>query len=134
MAIGTLTGYAIRMKNLPTDHTYVASNQGDTWGCYGRSVGGRRICQGNGNIGKARCLSQANGHAGIKYARTGLCHQMANRILSPAGQTVTGARGARAVEHIYGVYGLDWTYMRHHHPVTYPWPELAQCDRSHTHP
>lgn len=89
MPTGTLTGHAIRIVALPFwDHTYVISSDGHVWGCGGRSAGGTIICAGVGNTAKADCLAQPDSQAGIIYGSTGVCHQIANRILSPAGQTV----------------------------------------------
>src|SRR5690242_17238200 len=93
----TLEGYAIRAIALPYgDHTYVRSALGHAWGCWGRSSGGSLICSGTGDWQIADCLSQPNSEAGIRYTRTGVCHQTANRILWPAKIIVSGARGFRA--------------------------------------
>lgn len=101
-----LTGYAIPTGFLGTDHTYVKSdNPAFTWACWGRSAGGREICRGSGNALFANCLSQPNSYAGIVYGVTGVCHQTANRILFPAGITVSGAGGYWASVLAYGIYG-----------------------------
>jgi hypothetical protein len=63
----------------------------------------------------ANCLSQVNGQAGIRYLRTGVCHQAANRILHPSRTTVVRARGYPWSQMLFGVYGLG------------PWPQRAQC-------
>lgn len=102
-----LRGHAYRSG--PTlylaDHTYVTSSDGYAWGCWGGSIGGNQICQGNGNSAVAACLSQPNSHAGITYLITGVCHQTANRILYPAMVIVSGARGYWLSSLLYGTYG-----------------------------
>jgi hypothetical protein len=93
MPIGILTGRSIKMAMLPADHTYVTSSVGHVWPCFGRSAGGLAICSGAGNVERADCLSNPRAEAGIVYGVTGVCHQTANRILYPAGKTVSAARG-----------------------------------------
>ncbi len=101
-----LTGYAIPTGIFGTDHTYAKSdNPAFTWPCWGRSADGREICRGNGNALVANCLSQPNSWAGIIYGVTGVCHQTANRILYPAGITVSGAGGYWLSTLAYGIYG-----------------------------
>src|SRR5438105_3189718 len=78
------------------DHTYVTSNLGHVWRCWGASAGGRQICSAVGNVGQAECLSQPGSQAGIVYGSSGVCHQTANRILFPARQLVSAAHGYRA--------------------------------------
>ena len=122
MPQGTLNGYALAMLT-GTDHTYVTSSDGYTWPCFGRSQGGSLICSGVGNTAKANCLSNPGGRfAGIIYGITGVCHQAANRVLYPSGQTVSRARGYMASFALYGTYGRR------------SWPELAVCNASHVHP
>jgi hypothetical protein len=97
------------------DHTYAVSSCGLRWGCRGRSVGGILLRSASGSSAIADCLAQSNGLAGIKYGRTGVCHQIANRILHSAGITVAGCGGYTASVFLFGVYG--WP----------PWPELQAC-------
>jgi hypothetical protein len=126
MPLGVLRGYALKM-NIPVfapDHTYVASTHGHLWRCWGRSSGGTQICAGNANTAQADCLSQPNSEAGINYGVTGVCHQTANRILYPSGQTVSRAHGYRGSVFAWGTYGLP----------PYPWPELQTCLSTHSHP
>ncbi|HXR36661.1 MAG TPA: hypothetical protein VN754_11955 [Candidatus Binataceae bacterium] len=111
-----LTGFSI-----PTyfpqswDHTYVLSDEGFVWACFGRSAGGHEICSDDGDSAVADCLSQPNGRAGIVYLVTGVCHQAANRILWPAKLLVDHAGGYGWSTAWFGRYGTD------------PWPELDQC-------
>ena len=134
MPTGTLTGFALKLDALPMwDHTYVASNLGHIWACWGESAGGRQICSGIGNADQADCLSQPNSQAGIRYGITGVCHQAANRILFPARQFVSGARGYRASVFVWGAYGKDPSTGRHYSLPNVPWPELNQCCQDHQH-
>jgi hypothetical protein len=140
MPIGTLRAYGLPMSvtGNRTEHTYVESSNGHKWPCHGRSSGGRLICTGTGNTAEADCLAQPGGSAGILYAITGMCHQTANRILSPSGQTVFGALGYnnRGTLFAYGAYGLNLRTFppQHYHPRRNPWPELHTCRTTHTHP
>lgn len=134
MAIGTLSGYALKMVSLPADHTYVESSAGHVWPCWGRSAGGHLVCQGPGNVDQADCLSQPSSQAGIVYAVTGVCHQTANRILFPATLFVSGAARYRMSVFTWGVYGRDRATGRLYSPSSNPWPELTTCSSSHSHP
>jgi hypothetical protein len=129
---GILIAFALSSVPGIVDHTYVISDRGDKWPCRGRSDGGDHICDGPANLELARCLAQADLTAGISYGMTGVCHQIANRILLPAGITVATARGARLSMFAYGVYGRDPGSKRHYHPEVYPWPELARCRKAHS--
>jgi len=86
------------------DHTYVTSSQNHRWGCHGRDNGGNLISSGSANPQEANCI-YGNDLAGIKYLITGVCHQIANRTLSPAGLTVHQAKGYFASVATYGKYG-----------------------------
>lgn len=128
MPIGELRGYALEMSVVGPDHTYVTSSNGHVWRCWGRSSGGTQICAGNANTDQADCLSQPNSTAGIIYGATGVCHQMANRILYPSGQTVSRARG-------YGYFGSSYMWGTYGIPKgIFPWTELQTCLSSHSHP
>ena len=133
MALGTLTGHAIKMAGLPADHTYVTSSDGRVWPCWGRFTGGTAICVGAGNVDAAECLSQPNSKAGIEYGISGVCHQTANRILYPSGEQVSSATQSRLSYFAYGVYGRDMATGKLYSPPTNPWPELAAC-LNHSHP
>lgn len=134
MAIGVITGYALSIVGLGADHTYVGSNVGHLWPCWGRSAGGSIVCTGNGNVDQSDCLSQPRSQAGIRYLLTGVCHQTANRILWPAGMTVNAARGARGSVFAWGSYGRDPATGAAFSPRSSPWPELSLCLLSHHHP
>ena len=97
------------------DHTYVVSSCGLRWGCRGRSTGGFILRNRIGNSAIANCLAGQNGEAGIRYLRTGVCHQISNRILHPAGITVVGCGGYAVSVALWGETGLP------------PWPELQAC-------
>lgn len=118
LKMGILTGHALPVQNLPFvgDHTYVTSDQGHAWGCFGRTAGGQTICSGNGSEKVADCLSKPNGEAGLRYLVTGVCHQAANRILYPAGGIlVDKATGYRLSVFAFTTYGLG------------SWPEKQRC-------
>ncbi|AWN36672.1 hypothetical protein DK427_13780 [Methylobacterium radiodurans] len=98
------------------DHTYVTSSLGDAWGCYGRSAGGMRLVWHPGDRDVADCLARPDQMAGIRYGVTGVCHQMANRILYPANRIlVSTARGYPWSRKLWRDYGLG------------PWPERTGC-------
>lgn len=108
---GSFRGYAIPVDGLSfLDHTYVHidknDNTKDIYGCWGRSDGGRQICEGTGDVAEAEMIATPNGLAGIVYGVTGVCHQTANRILYPAQITVMEAGGYAISSAIYGTYGL----------------------------
>ncbi|GAK53733.1 hypothetical protein U14_05007 [Candidatus Moduliflexus flocculans] len=102
-----LYGHAVKIDWLGADHTYVTSSDGGKWGCWGGCDGGEVICSGTGSSKQANCLSQNSSHAGLIYAVTGVCHQTANRILSPAKVIVREARGYWASVILYGTYGTS---------------------------
>ncbi len=105
-SLSLLIGYKISTGFLGTDHTYVTSDKPfHAWPCWGRESGGEEICRGYGKFSVADCISQPNSWAGIVYLVTGVCHQTANRILYPAGVTVSKAGGYWASHLAYGTYG-----------------------------
>lgn len=99
------------------DHTYVTSDEGHTWPCpaRARSSGGRSIATEAGSAEIADCLSRPDSTADIRYLVTGVCHQMANRILHPAGVDVVGAVGYEYSVIVWEVWGLG------------AWPALREC-------
>lgn len=109
--IGQLEGYRIAMA-APLeflDHAYVHAKADDylkAYGCHGRDKGGEMICSGTGNLMEADKIADNDGNAGIVYGFTGVCHQIANRILSPAGITVYKANGYSLSCLVYGEYGI----------------------------
>jgi hypothetical protein len=112
----TLQGWAIPLIAAPYgEHTYVTSSCGLKWGCWGRDFGGAALSAAIGSSVVADCLSQPNSEAGIRYARTGVCHQTANRILHPAGITVAGCQGYVLSAFTFGPHGIG------------NWPQLSTC-------
>lgn len=97
------------------DHTYVEYvPNGKTWGCHGRSLGGKVISSGAGCETNADCL-YGNDEASIKYLVTGVCHQIANRTLTSAEITVHKAKCYFLSSATYGEYGLyraNWLVRR----------------------
>jgi hypothetical protein len=74
----TLEGFATVGQTI--FHTYVKSSCGASWGCWGGTTGGISICGGTGSSVEADCIDGKD-DAGILYYITGVCHQIANRIL-----------------------------------------------------
>ncbi|WP_272513968.1 hypothetical protein [Bacillus cereus] len=111
-----ISGYAIGVGITAADHTYVKSNDGCTWPCFGRSTCGHEICSGSGDSQKCNELAGPDSHAEIKYSITGVCHQAANRILIPTGQTVKEAGYYSLSTSVYGIYGTDANefFDKHH--------------------
>lgn len=107
----TLTGFAlpVALKILSwfADHTYVQSDNGISWRCWGRDSGGTAICARSGDSTHANCISQPRSRAGIEYGKTGVCHQTANRILYPARVLVSEAKGYWLSSALYGTYGRN---------------------------
>jgi len=116
----------------PVDHTWVTTYQsvsthhlnpsaGDYWHCHGffratppENPAVRLLRQGTGDIEFARYIARPNApdeDVGLRYGVDGVCHQMANRILSATGGndtvplTVKGAEGYTLSVAAYGVYG-----------------------------
>lgn len=115
-----IQGFAVPMMvpligTVRGEHTYVMSNEGDRWGCGGRAAGGRLICRGRCDVQLARCLAGPHHDAGIRYGVTGICHQIANRVLWPADVLVDRAKGYSFCLLLYAQYGRG------------SWPELDFC-------
>jgi hypothetical protein len=105
------------------DHVYLDSDIGASWKCHGRNVGGRlhrhvsssclssSICLASPDQGAIfGTLSIGDSDAGINYGRTGVCHQIANRILMPTSVDCSDVRGYVRSLLIYGTYGRGlWT-------------------------
>jgi hypothetical protein len=119
------------------DHTYVESDDGLRWGCFGRNTGGSQICSDGGDSAFADCLSKqiyqadpsgtvipgVSVYSDIVYLITGVRHQAANRILVAAGGLlVVNARGYGWSQLAWGAYGTD--------PI--PWQRLQQCAKLHS--
>ena len=110
IAFGNMTGYAIPVDVIYIlDHSYVHvshDNELVKFGCFGREDGGAVVCSNDGDTAEAIRIAGEDGHAGIVYARTGVCHQTSNRILYPAGITVDGIAGYGISTALFGVYGI----------------------------
>lgn len=106
-----LSGFATPARLAPMwDHTYVVSDCGWAWQCWGACGGGSLLTHAPGNSLIANCLSKPQGTAGLRYGRDGVCHQTANRILDPAGIRVSSARGYGQSLKFWGHYGSSpWT-------------------------
>ncbi len=144
MPIGKLIGYAapvqapisklLKILGKNADHTYVISSNGDVYPCHGGSNGGVIVCSGPGNTDQAKCLAQKDLKAGILYGITGVCHQTANRILTPCGQIVSKAVGYRTSSFAWGDYGIDLISGLEYSPYGNEWDELLVCKNHHSHP
>jgi hypothetical protein len=138
----TLSGNAMpaQFNGANWDHTYVESDDGQKWGCFGRDSGGRLLASAKGDSAFANCLSfqrrLASGlvvapgysiYADIIYGVTGVCHQAANRILHPAaGIDVASANGYRQSLFLYTRFGAIGGI-----PLQVPWSQLSHCSKLH---
>ncbi len=115
-----LEGYGVYRSNPGIYHTYVLSSLSDSWGCHGGTTGGTQVCAGPGSVSLARCI-EGGDEAGIFYLRTGVCHQIANRILSPAGVIIPKAnhRPVRASYLAFGEFGRNDPWV----PADRRWPD-----------
>lgn len=101
-----LSGLSTPVAYTKWDHTYVASDCGWVWRCWGAHTGGHILIHGRGSSFLANCLSKPNGTAEVRYGIDGVCHQTANRILLPAARLrVSAARGYNVSFTAYGHYG-----------------------------
>jgi hypothetical protein len=98
---------------------------GDAWGCRGWPTGGGKLCDAPGSAAFARCIDGSD-LAGIFYFRTGVCHQIANRLLYPAGVKIPlGSHvQVRGSCFGYGQFG-ELRQNRSWVPTTHRWPERA---------
>jgi hypothetical protein len=105
---------ALVVRHYPTklflkaaDHTYVECGAGAKgWACWGGKTGGTFLRAATGSTRRAGAIAEPDEKAGITcYLVNGVCHQAANRILTPAAITVDGARGYSLSVAIFGVYG-----------------------------
>jgi hypothetical protein len=122
-----LTAFAMTQQRIL--HTYVTSSCGASWGCWGGYQGGLNIRHGTGSSILADCIGQPNvgpgflsrGIAGIVYGVNGVCHQMANRILSVANiELPLGFAQIRASRFTYrgGAFGRNLPGQ----PIDDQWP------------
>lgn len=122
---GKLCGWGTPTLNLPSsppwaDHTFATFERTrNIWSCASGSGGShpdnpgtRLLSRNGGSRNKARCLGNAN--SGIIWSVNGLCHQCTNRVLYPAGITVSRARGYTASTVLYGTYGdpVSWGSLK----------------------
>jgi hypothetical protein len=133
----TLTAFAMTQQVVL--HTYVTSSCGASWGCWGGNTGGLRVCYGTGSSIWADCIAEPNtgvGHfarglAGVVYAVNGVCHHMANRILSAASiELPFNFPQVRAMRLLYrgGAFGRNLSGQ----PIYDQWPNRKlMCARSH---
>ncbi|MBL4570702.1 MAG: hypothetical protein JKY21_06065 [Alcanivorax sp.] len=107
--MGTLIAmkYPTKMMLELADHTYVQCGTGQkSWGCWGGKTGGDAFNQGTGSTRRADAIAGQDEKAGITcYLVNGVCHQAANRILSPANILVAKARGYGVSSLMFSAYG-----------------------------
>ncbi len=102
-----------KMPDIPRDHVFVVSDQGHDWRCFGR---------GKAHIAKARLLTTTQGSAewinalngadgehatGLVNQVSGVCHNVANRLLLVADADVADARGKGLATLAFGRYGFE---------------------------
>ena len=110
------------------DHVYVTSDTGLSWRCHGRNSGGAQVEQVTAtSVASCICLalpdqgmqpgapSIGNADAGIRFGFTGVCHQIAGRLMVRFNPSFRRVRGYGVSFPAYGAYGLG------------PWPERAAC-------
>lgn len=131
--MGTLRGHSrpvnIILLDSVLDHTYVTCAAGHCWPCWGDCLDGSILRTGQGSTARAEAIAGPDGGAGIDYGVTGLCMQTANRILWPAGVTVSDAMGYDLTSFVYGHYGpsaADW--LAHRDASDGVTGETPQCD------
>jgi len=119
-ASDVLEGYGVFRVTTQIYHTYVLSSAGDAWGCHGWATGGSLVCSAAGSASFARCI-EGGDDAGIYYMRTGVCHQIANRILSAAGIEIpiSAHTQVRASHLVYGKFGRNYQWV----PTSRRWPD-----------
>lgn len=110
-------GFCRPIEDLPGfDHTYVQTAD-IYYKCHGGVDNGKQICSGMSDVNFSEQMAKGNlsvidgvkindGDAGISYLVTGVCHQIANRLLIPARILVNKASGYIVSFIFYGHYGL----------------------------
>jgi len=109
------TAYPNQVGNVPFEHTFVVSDKGDNWNCWGRgkeTIGnGARQLQPDGTA-LAEWGALVNGTdgdhpTGLTQCYNGVCQNASNRILVLAGTDVSGANGNLFATMVYGKYGFQ---------------------------
>jgi hypothetical protein len=115
-ASATLEGFGTFQQTV--FHTYVKSSCGTSWGCHGGHSGGGSICKGTGSSFEADCI-EGKDEAAVSYLVTGVCHQIANRILAAAGVILPEINGQiRGTYAVWEEYGWDLPFQ----PPFDQWP------------
>jgi hypothetical protein len=117
MEKAVFTAYAALAQNDPTggDHVCVASSDGGSWPCWGRSLQNfiddkadyREVARGLAFTKWANLIVGDDGNAGLTIHVTGKCHNQANRILALAGTDVRTAGADAMIMFFFGKYGFD---------------------------
>ena len=105
--MGTLIAMRYGIADGLADHTYVKCSTGNVaWGCFGGKTGGNPLRHGDGSTKQADRIAGPSENGNLNcYLINGVCHQAANRILFPAGVTVSGASGYNVSRSLFGTYG-----------------------------
>jgi len=109
--------YTGSVGGVPTEHTYVLSDDGHTWNCFGRYADGRLIRSASASSKWAGLIYGSNEKnedqdalaAGIRVRYHGVCQNAANRILVLAGDVVDarGSEGNAFATLMFGKYGFN---------------------------
>ncbi|UAL10106.1 hypothetical protein [Caulobacter segnis] len=118
-AATTLTVYSMKtawhpipdIGDWPLDHVAVTASSGTQWGCFGRTqaeepANSKAIAQGAGDAMWAAEIAGPDGHSGIEFGVTGICHHCANRITAPANIDARRSPGNEIATPIFGRFGL----------------------------
>lgn len=107
------TSYGNQIPGVPFEHTFVVSNRGDNWTCFGRGKeaignGARPLKDGVGLAEWANLLNGADPHypTAMIQCVEGVCQNVANRLLVLAGTDVSPAEGYLCAVVLYGKYGF----------------------------
>lgn len=111
IAYGVSTTAYPSLKNRPVDHVFVVTSE-HNWPCFGR--GGKEIPNSHvvaKGFGYAKWAEYINGPdpihpTGLINKVTGVCHNVANRLLVLANADVSDAFGNEIVTLMYGKYGF----------------------------
>jgi hypothetical protein len=115
-----VTPYDKKVSQLVLHHTFVLSDAGNNWNCFGdirnKMTSGVIPIDGAEGFCNARWASLIYGEnegkncefpaAGLKERYDGVCHNVANRLLVLAGVDVSNAPGNEYATILYGKYGF----------------------------
>lgn len=96
-------------------HVFVVSivngTRKDNWNCFGTGAeclpNAQQVSEGPAYVKWADLINNGTDFAGLKNQVTGVCHNVANRLLVLAGTDVSGADGDSLAILMYGKYGFN---------------------------